>query len=83
MALSNSTVLITKIIWSIWMNKFIDCKNGDFVNLSFIHTFSVDCDNEVIANTQVNQRILKDGFNSREEAQEWLDKLMKKHGLCI
>lgn len=65
------------------MTKFIPCQNGDYINTSMISKIHVDEDFDVVAVILGERRIMQSEFNSEEEAQEWLDKFMLKHGLCL
>jgi hypothetical protein len=72
------------------MTKFIPCQDGAYVNLDKIHSFMVNQYGH-----EFSVKILYDDFDggapqhiitkfdSAKEAQEWLDKFMEKHGLCI
>jgi hypothetical protein len=78
------------------MTKFISCENGSYANMDMIYQFSIEnkqmpCQSHyesidgycVVAYTRNSAKIICSGFENQEEAQEWLDKFMEKHGLCI
>lgn len=67
------------------MTKFIACEDGEYINIMNIeairvvgyHPYSIEC------RTQNLTCILISKFLTKQEAQEWLDKFMEKHGLLL
>lgn len=72
------------------MNKFLPCEDGSYVNINFITNIGISNDNStfdivVFYNTlqSLEYQYLIRNVDSQDEAQEWLDKFMEKHGLLL
>jgi|GEM_PF-4834083 hypothetical protein len=67
------------------MTKFIACEDGSYTRLDFITDISVEGSTTffILAYSEENEYKLCSGFKTEEQAQDWLDNFMIKHGLCI
>ncbi len=78
------------------MTKFIACEDGSYVNLSIVECIAVQSNIDIDGSLKSPEhkssiniftkhmcKILCSNFSNDEKAQEWLDKFMEKHGLCV
>lgn len=75
------------------MTKFIACDDGSYINLAQVFSFHIvpfvnEKDefsgyNIVISCSSRTPKYLVRKLKDEEEAQEWLDSFMQKHGLCL
>ena len=67
-----------------FMAKFIACEDGSYVNIDQIEQIVVEehLHFHVVADDGRREWVLCK-LETEKEAQEWLDKFMEKHNLCI